>query len=145
MLLQYLREVHFHRQKRLPHTRCCKELVTVHCFLLFLWLMVEKLSHHCSGIPVEFDGVLEHLLVCITFRAISRCSASIMEFGIWHILRSLDSYMPIFLILAARQSCPILSLKFVTVSFLHFPLYSAQILWISLRFIVVASSSASCL
>ena len=25
--------------------------------------MVEKLFHHHSGIPVEFDGVLEHLLV----------------------------------------------------------------------------------
>jgi hypothetical protein len=31
--------------------------------------MVEKLSHHRSGIPVEFDGVLEHLLVGIEFRA----------------------------------------------------------------------------
>jgi hypothetical protein len=31
--------------------------------------MVEKLSHHCSGIPVEFDGVLEHVLVDIVFRA----------------------------------------------------------------------------
>jgi hypothetical protein len=28
-----------------------------------------KLFHHCSGIPVEFDGVLEHLLVRIEFRA----------------------------------------------------------------------------
>jgi len=37
--------------------------------LLFLWQMVEKLSHHCSGIPVEFDGVLEHVLVDIVFRA----------------------------------------------------------------------------
>jgi len=38
--------------------------------LLFLWQMVEKLSHHHSGIPVEFDGVLEHLLVGIEFRAV---------------------------------------------------------------------------
>jgi len=38
--------------------------------LLFLWQMVEKLSYHCSGIPVEFDDVLEHLLVSIKFRAI---------------------------------------------------------------------------
>jgi hypothetical protein len=30
--------------------------------------MVEKLYHH-SGIPVEFDGVLENLLVRIEFRA----------------------------------------------------------------------------
>ena len=37
--------------------------------LLFLWEMVEKLSHHHSGLPVEFDGVLEHLLVGIEFRA----------------------------------------------------------------------------
>jgi len=36
--------------------------------LLFLWQMVEKLSHHRSGIPVEFDGVLEHVLVGIVFR-----------------------------------------------------------------------------
>jgi hypothetical protein len=28
---------------------------------------VEKLSHHCSGNPVEFDGVLEHLLVVVEF------------------------------------------------------------------------------
>jgi hypothetical protein len=26
-------------------------------------------SHHCCGIPVEFDGVLKHLLVGIEFRA----------------------------------------------------------------------------
>jgi hypothetical protein len=25
--------------------------------------MVEKLSHHCCGIPVEFDGILELLLI----------------------------------------------------------------------------------
>ena len=37
--------------------------------LLFLWQMVEKLSHRRSGIPVEFDGVLEHVLVGIEFRA----------------------------------------------------------------------------
>jgi hypothetical protein len=24
---------------------------------------MEKLSHHCCGIPVEFDGILELLLV----------------------------------------------------------------------------------
>jgi len=35
---------------------------------------------------------------------ISRCSASVMEFGIWHIVHSLDSCMPVFLKLAARQS-----------------------------------------
>ena len=34
--------------------------------------MVEKLPHHCSGIPVEFDGVLEHLLFDIQFRAIKQ-------------------------------------------------------------------------
>ena len=31
--------------------------------------MLEKLSHHGCGIPVEFDGVLEHLLVSIETRA----------------------------------------------------------------------------
>jgi len=36
--------------------------------LLFLWQM-ENLSHHCSSTPVEFDGVLEHVLVGIEFRA----------------------------------------------------------------------------
>jgi hypothetical protein len=36
--------------------------------LLLLWQM-EKLSHHRSGIPVEFDGVIELLLVGIGFRA----------------------------------------------------------------------------
>jgi len=40
--------------------------------LSFLWQMVEKLSHHCSDIPVEFGGVLEHLLVSIEFRAIQQ-------------------------------------------------------------------------
>jgi hypothetical protein len=43
--------------------------------LLFVWQMVKKLSHHRSGIPVEFDGVLEHLVVGIKFRAM-------VEFGI---------------------------------------------------------------
>jgi hypothetical protein len=56
----------------------------------------------------------------------SRCSSSVMEFGIWHIVHSLDSHMPVFLKWAARQSCPILSLKFATTSFLGLPLYSAQ-------------------
>jgi hypothetical protein len=37
--------------------------------LFFVWQVVHKLPHHCSGIPVEFDGVLEHLLVGIEFRA----------------------------------------------------------------------------
>jgi hypothetical protein len=37
--------------------------------LLFLWQMVKNLSHHCSSMPVEFDGVLEHVLVGIEFRA----------------------------------------------------------------------------
>jgi hypothetical protein len=37
--------------------------------MLFLWLMVGKLCDHLSGIPVGFDGVLEHLLVSIEFRA----------------------------------------------------------------------------
>ena len=35
----------------------------------FLRQMVENLSHHHSGISVEFDGVLEHLLVGIKCRA----------------------------------------------------------------------------
>jgi len=38
--------------------------------LLFLRQMVHKLSHNCSGIPAVFDGVLEHLLLGIEFRAI---------------------------------------------------------------------------
>ena len=37
--------------------------------LLFLWHMVEKLSYHHSGIPLELDGILENLLVGIKFRA----------------------------------------------------------------------------
>ena len=40
--------------------------------LLLLRQMVEKLSHHHSGIPVEFDGVLEHLFVRIEFRAVQQ-------------------------------------------------------------------------
>jgi len=75
----------------------------------------------------------------------SRCSSSMLEFGIWQIVHSLDSYMPIFLTRAARQSCPFLSLKFATTSFLGLSLYSAQILWISLHFFVAAGWSASCL
>ena len=58
--------------------------------LLFLWQMVKKLSHHQSVIPVELDGVLEHLLVGIKFRVM-------LEFGIWKIVHLLDSHMPIFL------------------------------------------------
>jgi hypothetical protein len=52
--------------------------------------------------------------------------------------------MLIFLKLAARQSCPVLSLKFATASFLGLPSYSAQILFISLHFFVAASSFVSC-
>jgi hypothetical protein len=48
----------------------------------------------------------------------SRCSSSMVEFGIWHIVHSLDSYMPFFLKWAARRSCHVLSLKFATASFL---------------------------
>ena len=40
--------------------------------LLFLWQMVEKLSHNCSGIQLEFDGVLEHLLVCTEIRTMQQ-------------------------------------------------------------------------
>ena len=57
----------------------------------------------------------------------------------------LISYMPILLKWATRQSCPVLSLKFTTTSFLGLPLYSAQILWIFLHYFVAASSLASCL
>jgi len=58
--------------------------------LLFLWQMAEKLSPYRSVIPVEFDSVLEHLLAGIEFMAM-------LEFGIWKIVHSLDSHMPIFL------------------------------------------------
>ena len=75
----------------------------------------------------------------------SRCSSSVVESGIWQTVNSLDSYMPVFLKWAARQSCPVLSLKFATASFLGLPLYSAQILKISLYFFVAASSTVSCL
>jgi hypothetical protein len=34
-----------------------------------MWLMMGKLCDHLSGIPLEFDGVLEHLLASIEFRA----------------------------------------------------------------------------
>jgi hypothetical protein len=44
-------------------------LLSSSSLLLFLWQMVEKVSHYRSGIPVEFY-VLEHLLVGIEFRAI---------------------------------------------------------------------------
>jgi len=58
--------------------------------LLFLWQMVEKLSHYCSVIPLALDGVLEHLLASIKFRAM-------LEFDVWKIVHSLDSHTPIFL------------------------------------------------
>jgi hypothetical protein len=35
--------------------------------------MVEKLSRHHSGIPVKFDGVLEHLLILLSFCAYQYC------------------------------------------------------------------------
>ena len=73
------------------------------------------------------------------------CSLFMVEFGIWHIVHSLGSYMPLFLKWAGRQSCPVLSLKFATASFIGLPLCSSQFLWISLHFFVAASSSASCL
>ena len=45
-------------------------VVVVVVVVVSLWQVVEKLSHHRSGIPVEFDGVLEDLLVGIEFRAV---------------------------------------------------------------------------
>jgi hypothetical protein len=51
--------------------------------LLFLWQMVEKLSHHRSGIPVEFDCVLEHLLVGIEFRAMLQMF--LIHGAVWHL------------------------------------------------------------
>jgi len=68
-----------------------------------------------------------------------------VKFGICQTVHSLDLYMPIFLKLNYRQSHPVLSLKCAAASFLGLPLYSVQILWISLHFFVVTSSSASCL
>lgn len=62
--------------------------------MLFLWQILEKLSHHRCGIPVDFGSVLEHLLAGIEFR---RCSSSMVEFDVWHIVHSLDSFMPVFL------------------------------------------------
>jgi hypothetical protein len=29
--------------------------------LLFIWQMVEMLCHHCTGVPIQFEGVLELL------------------------------------------------------------------------------------
>ena len=52
-------------------------------------------------------------------------------------------YMPLFFTWAAKQSCPVLSVKFATASFLGLPLYSPHILWISLHFFIAARSSAS--
>jgi len=104
--------------------------------LLFLWPMLDKISH------------MVFLSTCWSVSSLqqcSRCSSSMLQFGIWHIVPSLGSYMPVFLKQAARQSCPVLSLKFVTASFLGLSLYSAQISWISLRFFVAAISPVSCL
>jgi hypothetical protein len=43
-------------------------VVVLLLLLLFLWQILEKLSQYHCGVPVEFDGVLEHLLVNIKFR-----------------------------------------------------------------------------
>jgi len=51
--------------------------------LLFLWQMVEKLSHHCSGIPVEFYGVLEHLLVGTELGVMQH--VFIVHGGVWYL------------------------------------------------------------
>jgi len=59
--------------------------------------MVEKLSHHCYGIPVEFDGVLEHLLVSIEFRATYQMF--LVRGGVGHLSYCALTrfYMPLFL------------------------------------------------
>jgi hypothetical protein len=46
---------------------------------------------------------------------------AMLEFGIWQIVHSLDSYMPIFLKRAAKQSRPVLSLHFAPAPFLGLP------------------------
>jgi hypothetical protein len=58
---------------------------------------VEKLSHHRSGISVEFDPVLKLLLVGIEFRVMSQMF--LVHGGAWHLsnVHSLDSHMPVFL------------------------------------------------
>jgi len=65
--------------------------------LLLLWQIVEKLSHHRSGISVEFDDVLELLLVRIEFRVMSQIF--LVQSGVCHLanVHSLDSHMSVFL------------------------------------------------
>ena len=46
---------------------------------------MEKLSHHRSGITVEFDGVLERSFVGIEFGAVA-------EFAVPHVVHSMDSH-----------------------------------------------------
>jgi hypothetical protein len=75
--------------------------------LLFLWQMVENLYHHCCGIPVAFDGVFQHWLVSFEFRAMLQMFLVNGGVDICQIVHSLNAYMPIFLKLAARQSCPV--------------------------------------
>jgi len=72
------------------HSCAAKDLLLL-LLLLLLWQMMEKLSHHHSGIPVESDGVLEHLFwLVLSLGQCSKCSSSMVEFGIWHTVHSLD-------------------------------------------------------
>jgi hypothetical protein len=79
--------------------------------MLFLRQM-EKLSHHRSGIPVDFEGVLSTYCSVWDLGQYSRFTSSMVESGIWQIVHSLDSYKPVFFKWSARQSYPVLSLKY---------------------------------
>jgi hypothetical protein len=60
--------------------------------MMFLWQMVQKLSHCRCGIPVKFDGVLEQLLVGIKFRAMWHMF--LILGGVWYLAyRALTTFI----------------------------------------------------
>ena len=66
-------------------------VVVVVVFLLSWWL--SSLWHPKESLMV----FLSTCWLVLSLGQCSRCSSSMPEFGIWHVVHSLDTYVPVFL------------------------------------------------
>ena len=92
-------------------------LVYFLCYCILWWILLFQWQRQRSLIIALASqwSLMVFLNTCWLVSSLeqhSRYSLSMVEFGIWHIVHSLDSYIPVFLKWTARQSYPVLSLKF---------------------------------